>query len=267
MTISEFRKTVWDHYRDNRRNFPWRKARDPYAIMVSEIMLQQTQADRVVPKYISFLHRFPTSRSLAGAKLSDVLSEWQGLGYNRRALYLKKTCEMIESEFDGNTQKALKSETRLPGIGGYTRGAIRTFAFDEPHISIETNIRSAYIHHFFPRRKKVHDSEIVSYMRQSLDSENPREWYWALMDYGAYLKRTVGNPSRKSAHHAKQTEFEGSNRQLRSYILKELLRSPQTAGALHEKLGKPLIDIDRNLQTMTRENLVRDMGGVFSICN
>jgi A/G-specific adenine glycosylase len=233
--------------------------------MVSELMLQQTQVERVVPKYLSFLHRFPTTKALAQAKLADVLREWQGLGYNRRALYLKKTCELVEKTFAGNIVSALHSETKLPGIGPYTRHAIRTFAWDEPHIFIETNIRSVYIHHFFPKKKKVSDDDLLSYMRETLDTENPREWYWALMDYGSHLKRTVTNPSRKSTHHVKQSKFAGSNRELRSHILKELLKAPQSIESLHQIPKRPLLDIDKNLRAMKKEGLLSEKKRIFSI--
>lgn len=265
MTPKAFRKIVYTHYDTNRRDFPWRNTHDPYRVMVSELMLQQTQADRVVPRYLSFIHRFPTSKSLAKATLADVLKEWQGLGYNRRALYLKSTCELIEKTFGGDIVSALHSETKLPGIGPYTRGAIRTFACNEPHVFIETNIRSVYIYHFFPRKKKIHDADILSYIKETLDTENPRKWYWALMDYGSYLKRTVANPSRKSKHHTKQSKFTGSNRELRSYILKALLGEPQTTESLHKKLKRPLLDIDRNLRAMKKEGFVTEKSGTYTI--
>ena len=265
MTPKSFKKIVYDYYEKNRRSLPWRTTRDPYAVMVSELMLQQTQVDRVVPKYLSFLRRFPTSQSLAKAKLAEVLSEWQGLGYNRRALYLKRTCEIVEKDFGGDMSRALRSETKLPGIGPYTRGAIRTFAWNEPRTFIETNIRSVYIHHFFPKKRKIRDIDILPYMRETLDIKNPREWYWALMDYGAYLKRIVKNPSRKSKHHTKQSKFEGSNRELRSHILKAILKKSETVESLQRKIKKPLLDIDRNLRAMKKEGLVREKNGVYTI--
>lgn len=265
MTPKAFQKIVYAHYDNNRRDLPWRSTRDPYVVMVSELMLQQTQVDRVIPKYLSFLRRFPTAQSLAHARLADVLSEWQGLGYNRRALYLKRTCELVEKDFAGDMSRALRSEIKLPGIGPYTRGAIRTFTWNEPHVFIETNIRSVYIHHFFPKKRKVPDSAILHVIDETLYRNNPRKWYWALMDYGSHLKRTVANPSRKSKHHIKQSKFEGSNRELRSQILKAVLTKPETIESLHIKLRKPLLDIDRNLRAMKREGLVREKNGVYTI--
>jgi len=265
MTPKKFQKIVYDYYEKNRRSLPWRDTHDPYRVMVSELMLQQTQVDRVIPKYLSFLRRFPTAKALAKAVLTDILSEWQGLGYNRRALYLKRTCELVEKEFAGDLDRALQSETKLPGIGPYTRGAIRTFAWNEPHTFIETNIRSAYIYHFFPQKRKVHDQKLLPYIEASLDQKKPREWYWALMDYGAYLKRTVKNPSRKSKHYAKQSKFEGSNRELRSHILKAILKKPETAESLQKKIKKPLLDIDRNLRAMKKEGLLSEIEGIFSV--
>jgi len=267
MKNTRFKEMIWDFYAKHRRDFPWRETQNPYEIMVSELMLQQTQTDRVVPKYLSFLRRFPTAKKLANAKLADILSLWQGLGYNKRALYLKKTCELIERNFAGDISVALHSDTKLPGIGHYTRSAICTFAWNEPHIFIETNIRSVYIHHFFPKKKKISDSHLHRVINETMDVENPREWYWALMDYGSHLKRTIKNPSRKSTHHVKQSRFEGSNRELRSLILREVLKSPQSLESLHKKIRKPLLDIDHNLHAMTREGLIRIAKGKISICN
>ena len=231
MNLSHFKKTIWTRYRTHKRDFPWRRTRDPYKILVSEVMLQQTQAPRVVPKYLSFLKKFPTTQALANAPLSAVLSEWQGLGYNRRALYLKQCAEKIEKDFGGKWPRDFKTLCSLPGIGPATAGDIMAFAWNIPTVVIETNIRSVFIHFFFAGAEKVSDKEILPLIEKTLDMENPREWYWALFDYGAYLKSPQGrsaeeaeNPSRKSARHVKQSKFAGSNRQKRSQILKLILQ-------------------------------------------
>ena len=223
-TISSFQKIVWGYYRKHKRSFPWRETTDPYAILVSEIMLQQTQAERVVPKFSAFIKRFPTVTSLARAPLSEVLMLWQGLGYNRRALFLKRAAEEVVSKHSGKIPNTLESLDALPGIGPYTAGAILAFAFNKPTVFIETNIRTVFIHHFFKNaRTKVPDGKILPLIEKSLDKKHPRDYYSALMDYGSHLKTTLPNPSRKSTTHTKQSTFKGSHRELRGRVLKLIL--------------------------------------------
>lgn len=197
--------------------------------MVSEIMLQQTQVDRVVPFYRAFVKKFPTVQSLAAASLSDVLVSWQGLGYNRRGKMLREAARVIVERHRGVVPKDRAALESLPGIGPYTAGAIRAFAFDEPDVFIETNIRAALIHHLFPRSRKVADDRLMPILRKLLDGvPSSREWYSALMDYGAHLKATHPNPSRRSAHHTRQSAFEGSLRQARGVVLRSLAERPRT---------------------------------------
>ena len=231
MTPATFKKTIWKYYKENKREFPWRNTHDPYNILVSEIMLQQTQAPRVVPKYLSFLKKFPNVTALANAQLSDVLAEWQGLGYNRRALYLKKCAEVVVKDWKGKFPKDFKQLCSLPGIGPATAGDMMAFAWNMPAVVIETNIRSVFIRFFFEGQEKVHDKDIVPLIEKTLDLENPREWYWALFDYGAYLKQHA-NPSRKSAHHVKQSKFSGSHREKRANILRIVLEKPRTVAEI-----------------------------------
>jgi A/G-specific adenine glycosylase len=236
MTPAVFRKKVWDFYKkEGRHDLPWRFTRtrkgagkqlDPYKILVSEIMLQQTQVDRVIPKYRAFLTRFPNVRMLAEAPLADVLGLWSGLGYNRRAVYLKRAAEYVVNERSGKFPKTAEEMQLLPGVGPYTARAVAIFAYNQAYTCIETNIRSVFIHAFFPNTKAVHDTAILPYIEKTLDKTNPREWYWALMDYGAHLKRSGINPSRKSAHHVRQKPFAGSLRQVRGMLLKKLLKNP-----------------------------------------
>ena len=181
MRVSDFKKTVWAHYRKHRRDFPWRNTKDPYQILVSEIMLQQTQAPRVIGFYDRFLKKFPTASVLANAPLSTVLSLWRGLGYNRRALMLKRATKTISDSGMPRTRKELEE---LPGVGPATAGAVLAYAFQVSTPFIETNIRRTFIHEFFPRRKNVSDEEILPLVEKSLKNVNPREWYYALMDYG-----------------------------------------------------------------------------------
>jgi A/G-specific adenine glycosylase len=223
MNVSAFGKLIIDyHEKHGRHDLPWRKTKDPYKILVSEMMLQQTQVSRVIPKYKSWMKRFPSMRALAKASVRDVLMEWQGLGYNRRALYLKKTAE------EGLLPVDFHELQKLPGIGQSTAGAIMAFAYDVPVVFIETNIRSVFIHHFFPKSRKVSDKKILPIIEKTLDRKNPRKWYYALMDYGVFLKSTHPNPSRKSRHHAKQTPFKGSTRELRANILRKIISKART---------------------------------------
>lgn len=220
--ISEFQKTVWDFYHQHGRKLPWRKTKDPYKILVSEIMLQQTQVGRVEQKYAQFMAEFPTIETLAQAPLSKVLRVWQGMGYNRRALALKRLSETVLKDFKGKLPRDRKALESLPGIGKYTAGAVRSFAFNEPEVFIETNIRRVFIHHFFEDREGIHDSEILPIVAEALDTKNPREWYWALMDYGTALAKEIENPNQRSRHYVKQKPFKGSHREVRGKILKYL---------------------------------------------
>lgn len=230
--IPAFKKKIRSFYRENKRQFPWRQTHNPYEILVSEMMLQQTQTGRVVEKYASFIHTFPTVSHLSKASTSDVLRLWQGLGYNRRALYLKRTAAIICEKYN-NTFPSLKEElVKLPGIGVNTAGAVIAFAYNQPIVFIETNIRRVFIHEFFREKEKVSDQEIYPLIEASLDTKNPRDYYYALMDYGAHLGKTTINPNRKSKEYLKQSKFEGSMRQVRGMIIKLLLEKPMTEKTL-----------------------------------
>ncbi|MEI6843536.1 MAG: A/G-specific adenine glycosylase [bacterium] len=261
MKISDFQNTIWQYYRKHKRSFPWRKTRNPYHILVSEIMLQQTQAPRVVAKYTSFLKKFPTTQSLATARLSDVLREWQGLGYNRRALYLKQCAEKIERDFGGKFPRDHKTLLSLPGIGPATAGDLLAFAWNIPVVVIETNIRSVFIHFFFKNKDSVSDADILPLIQKTLDEQNPRDWYSALFDYGAHLKES-GNPNKKSKHYTKQSPLKGSNREKRSQMLKLILQQPQTEKELEKILG---YGVSKNLETMQKEGLIKKVRGKFII--
>lgn len=218
--LSSFKRTVREFYKKHgRHNLPWRKTTNPYRILVSEVMLQQTQVDRVIPYYRAFLKKFPTLTRLAEAPLSDVLLLWQGLGYNRRAKMLHETAKKIiktHNRFPREYQNLIA----LPGVGEYTAKAIRVFAFNETEVMIETNIRTVFLHHFFPNKKNVTDNQLLPLIEKTLDRKNSREWYASLMDYGSHLKKLHPNPSRKSKHHQKQKPFKGSDREIRGAILR-----------------------------------------------
>lgn len=222
--IRKFQKTIWDYYAQNRRSFPWREEISVYRVVVSEIMLQQTQAGRVVDKFNAFVARFPDFADLHKAQQNEALRFWKGLGYNRRALALKKIAAQfasLDSAFPRNPAEI----DLLPSIGAATAASIAVFAFNEPHVFIETNIRRVFIHFFFAnKRRQVHDKELVPLIEAALEAKRPRDWYYALMDYGAMLGKTVSNPNRKSVHYAKQSPFAGSNRQIRGTVLDILLK-------------------------------------------
>ncbi len=221
---NKFRKTILGFYSKNRRDFPWRETTNPYDILVSELMLQQTQVSRVGNKYPNFMKRFPTLQTLAEAPQAEVLKEWQGLGYNRRALNLKRSCEAIVTAYKGRFPKTMSELISLPGIGQSTAGAILNFAYNMPTPFIETNIRAVYLHFFFKTAESVTDKEILLLVQETLDTRNPRDWFYALYDYGAALKSSLGKDKtvlhKKSKHYTKQSPFKGSNRELRSRLLK-----------------------------------------------
>lgn len=222
-TIAEFQDTIYEHYRRHRREMPWRETTDPYRILVSEIMLQQTQADRVEPKYLEFLDSFPTVGRLARASLQEVLGRWQGLGYNRRGKYLHDAAREIMDRFDGTVPRSIRELRTLPGVGPYTAGAIRAFAFSAPAVFVETNIRRVFIHLFFAGRESVADREILPLVGATLDCDDPRNWFHALMDFGTHLAGVFGNANRRSAHYQRQGPFVGSVREVRGMIIRVLI--------------------------------------------
>ena len=245
---------------------PRRETRDPYKILVSEIMLQQTQVSRVLEKYGSFLKSFPTIRELAHAASGDVLRAWQGLGYNRRALLLKRCAEEVVERFGGVIPQERADLESLPGIGKATAGSMRAFAFNKPDVFIETNIRSVYIHHFFGDRSDVIDAALVPYIAKTLDRKNPREWYYALMDYGVYLKSIMPNPNRKSRHYTRQSRFEGSDRQIRGRALKILTEKRLVPKAsLYKALGGDRERLEIIIAGLIKEGLIHMVGGKFFI--
>jgi A/G-specific adenine glycosylase len=231
--IPAFQKMVLSHYEQYGRAMDWRNTPDPYQILVSEIMLQQTQVERVTTKFPEFILAFPDFASLAAASLAQVLTVWQGLGYNRRAIALQKCAILVMNEYDGILPADVDILATFPGIGRATASSIAAFAFNRPVVFIETNIRRVFIHFFFPDADTVSDAEILPLVEITLYHENPRVWYWALMDLGSVLKKTVANPNRRSVHYTKQSPFEGSDRNIRGIIIRILLAEP---GASEKKI-------------------------------
>ena len=267
MQMSAFIKTIRTHYRKFGRDLPWRHDTTTYRVVVSEIMLQQTQASRVAKKFDSFIKKFPTWESLADTPTVELLKEWQGLGYNRRALNLQRLAQMIDEKLPKTFDELLD----LPGIGPNTAGSILAFAFNIPHAFIETNIRSVFIHFFFKNaRSKVHDKKLMPLIEATLkekqNKKNPREWYYALMDYGSYLKQTEINPSRKSKHHIKQSKFKGSNRELRSHILKLILKNKSTEEEIVKEFPDKKVEaILKNITDLTKEGFIELKKNQYSI--
>lgn len=267
--IAAFQKKVYAHYALHGRDFPWRHTKDPYRILVSEVMLQQTQADRVIPKYESFLAQFPTARALATAPLSAVLRAWQGLGYNRRAQLLHLCAQTVVAECGGKFPKTHEELVALPGVGHYTAGAVMAFAYNLPVPIIETNIRTVYLHHFFPNQSGVSDRALMPLIEETLDRENPCTWYAALMAYGVHLKKLHGNPSRRSAHHVPQKSFKGSDRQIRGALLTLLAEAdaPLVLSTIVRALPHDTARIKALLADLMREGLVTRTGRRYQLAD
>lgn len=257
------------------RDLPWRRTYDPYAIWISEVMLQQTQVSRVDGRWQRWLERFPTVDALAAAAPSDVLEEWQGLGYNRRALSVHRAAQAI-SEAGGVFPQDSKELVKLPGIGPATAAGIRAFAFNLHGVYLETNVRTVFLHELYPQAEGVPDSELVPLVELTCPASvtnaadtavdtaanadetelTPRSWYYALLDYGAYLKKTIPNPSRRSKSHVKQSRFEGSHRQKRAELLRVLLAHKDEGGAEFETLHQELCQIEVNAGRETLDEQV-----------
>lgn len=267
-TVAAFQHTVLDYYQHHgRHDLPWRQPDftgfDPYKIMVSELMLQQTQVSRVLPKYNSFLAAFPTVAGLASAPLGAVLTAWSGLGYNRRAKFLQQAAQLIMTDFQGQFPSTSAELIRLPGVGLNTAGAILAYAFDQPVIFIETNIRSVFIYHFFTDSEQVSDSQILDLVKKTLPPSSPQIWYWALMDYGSHLKQTTGNATRRSASYSRQSKFAGSHRQLRGRVIRLLTERPYSQKELAVKIADDRLP--NVLQDLLSEKMITHHGHQLSI--
>ncbi len=239
MRIDTFLAILQQFYVDfGRHDMLWRQPEadnsfSPYKILVSELMLQQTQVSRVTPKYAAFLENFPDVRALADAGLGDVLRLWSGLGYNRRAKFLRQAAQMVERDFGGQFPRTHANIIQLPGVGPNTAGAIMAYAYDEPVVYVETNIRTVMIRHFFEDQATVTDAairgvlvDIIAALASPGSPLSPRDFYWAMMDYGAFLKKSVGNLNRVSTSYARQSTFHGSRRQIRGMVIRLLTERP-----------------------------------------
>jgi len=264
--IQKFQDLVLDFYYTQGKKFPWRQNHNPYHILVSELMLQQTQTDRVVKKYPSFIKKFPSVHKLATADVPHILQEWKGLGYNRRALFLQRAAQDIVKNFKGKIPADPEVLRSLPGIGMYTSKAISVFAFNRPEILLETNIRTVFIHHFFPGTHKVSDGKIETKVVKTLYKKNPRIWYSALMDYGSYLKKQLNNINERSKSYKKQPPFKGSDREIRGKVLEELLQHGSLSRTEMEKnICFEKERLYRLLSDLTKEGFIQETGKGYSI--
>ncbi len=260
--LKRFSQEVWAYYQLHARPFPWRITNDPYAVLLSELMLQQTQTERVLPKYQEFLEVWPDFQSMASSSLLEVLSRWKGLGYNRRALALRNIA-IATGAFDWTLPKEYSQLLEFPMIGPSTAAAILSFCHGQPSIYLETNIRRVLIHQFFPGEEKVQDKDLRPILQELLGFQTDfKQWYYALMDLGVYFKKNLANPNRRSAHYIRQGKFENSNRQIRGMLLllfteRGRLRKDQ----LHESLAFEPERIDECLEALQREGFVQALSG------
>jgi A/G-specific adenine glycosylase len=287
--LKQFQKTVLNYYAQHgRHDLPWRQPEpggsvNAYKILVSELMLQQTQVPRVIPKYQEFISLFPTVQSLAIVPLGQVIAAWSGLGYNRRAKYLHDAAQQIVQNHNGQVPNSIAELVKLPGVGHNTAGAVMAYAYNQPAVFIETNVRTVFIYHFFRDQKDIPDKRILHLVAQTLPEgkEQPkmrihsapgamrktiglshyRLWYWALMDYGSFLKQSQGNLSKLSKSYVKQSAFHGSRRQLRGQVLRDLAVKPtnlQHFTISDERLPEVL-------QQLEMEGLIQQNKGSYSL--
>ncbi len=255
--LTLLRKRILAYYRAyGRHGLPWRQHPTPYQVLVSELMLQQTQVDRVIPKFNAFMMRFPDVHELAEAPLSAVLQEWQGLGYNRRAKFLHEVAKAVVLRHRGLLPRDRPLLEALPGIGHYTAGAVRVFAYDESDDFIETNIRTVLTHHLFPRRRVVSDDELLSILPRVRGRSSPRAFYAAMMDYGTHLKAKGVRINHKRKGYKKQKPFEGSLRQVRGAVLRALVAG-KTVGSLRYEERQ----VHKAVADLTKEGLIVAKGG------
>lgn len=240
----DFCQLVWHKGEELYRDLPWRNTCDAYEVLVSEVMLQQTQVARVLERWQRFLRKFPTVDALAAASTADVVGEWQGMGYNRRALALKRCADECAARYGGRIPRDYDALLALPGIGPATAAGVRAFAYNAPGVYLETNVRTVFLHELFPGQSCVSDKLIAPLVQECCPETNVRGWYYALLDYGAHLKKTQVNPSRRSKEYVRQSAFEGSRRQKRAEIVRLVLSEP----------GVPAAEVFQALNAFEREH-------------
>lgn len=262
--VSDFQELIWQKGRELYRDMPWRRDVRPYYVLTSELMLQQTQVARVIPKFSEFVATFPDETVLAQASLGDVLQLWHGLGYNRRARFLWLTARQIGGQYGGVFPRGQKELLGLPGVGKNTAGAILAYSYNYPSLFIETNIRTVYIHHFFANEPTVKDSQIIEKLAATIDQNRPRQWYWALMDYGSWLKQQGVRTNSQMEHYKKQSILKGSLREVRGQIVTALL-----AGELSDTQLRQRVYVDQRYQPalagLLKDGLVQTYQGFYRL--
>jgi A/G-specific adenine glycosylase len=276
LNLDEFKGAVYAFYARSGREFPWRGENvPPWAVLVSEFMLQQTQTERVIPFFNNWMRQWPSPEALHNAPFEHVLRAWLGLGYNRRCRFLKECARVITTDYAGIVPNTPSELLKLPGIGAYTAGAIACFAYNYPSVFIETNIRAALIQFFFQNEavssQKVPDADLFPLLEAFLDEENrknPRKWYYALMDFGADIKKQGANPNHISAHYVKQSKFEGSFRQMRGRVVKILtLQGASSAEDLAEAARMKKEDLYNVLEALKKDSMVSESQGIYRVKN
>lgn len=251
--IELFRERIFDFYQSNRRSFPWRETTDRYAVMVSEIMLQQTQAERVSGKYMAWMERFPDTKALSSASLRDVLALWSGLGYNSRCQRLQSCAKVIMDRFDGVVPASPEVLKTLPGIGEYSCRSIPVFADNLDVAAVDTNIRRIIIHEF-TLPEDIPKREIQAAADQLLPKSRSREWHNALMDYGSLCLTSRSTGIRPLT---RQSKFQYSKRWYRGRLLKELVSSEfLLLEELEEKYGTCPWGLQEIINELVGEGLV-----------
>ena len=262
--IASFQEKILTFYDRHGRDLPFRRTTDPYCITVSEFMLHQTQVERVVPKYDQWVSTWPDWKSLAAASRRDVLAAWSGLGYNRRAIYLRESARAVVDQHAGTLPRDVDLLVKLPGIGPYTARAILIFAFNAPLAAIDTNIRRVLLHSFrWPAETSTTD--LNSLAERALYKEDPRRWHYALMDYSrlALPKQIAALPPL-----TRQSRFDGSIRQIRGEIVRRLtLRRTVRRSTIERNLNRSAEDVTKAIAALQREGLVSVKGQSIILCD
>ncbi len=293
--IKTFQTKILSWYAEHQRDLPWRQNRDPYRILVSEVMLQQTQVSRVIPKYTAWFAAFPTLDDLAKAPISEVLRLWSGLGYNRRALFLQRTAKAIVFEHAGTWPQTEEDLKKLPGIGEYTAAAIACFAFDQQVAVVDTNVKKVILLEFFchceegisPTRQSQNDRELPIHDEkrdcftslamttkdlqkiadQLLPPGRAYDWNQALMDYASAILKKEKIPVQK------QSKFLGSRRYFRGKILKFLLQKhtiPRSDISLQLRDEQSSVDeatLDSILGELERDGFIKQTENTVKIAD
>jgi A/G-specific adenine glycosylase len=259
--IREFQKKVFSFYRKYGRELPWRKTTDPYKILLSELMLQQTQVNRVILYYEKWISRWPTIHALASASLAEVLQAWMGLGYNTRAINLHKAARKIVTKFGNDVLEAMKQYKEIPGVGRYTSQAVQIFSTNANLVTVDTNIRRIFIKEFnLP--EKVSDKALWELAERCLPRGKSRDWHNALMDYGALFltaKKTGIKPK------TQQSKFEGSDRQIRARILRCLLKEKMSLSELEKTVRIEQIRLRQILDKMMNEKIIMKKNNSYQL--